>query len=142
MRKALSILAVAIAAAIAAPATSHAARYHYRASANTPAELSAGAAGYRFNPVPGEVTAGVVTGTVVGLGVSEGWWGATAAGVALPTTAAGAAAVGGVAGIGALALADAIVQPCRGFHAMFMLNRGACVNGHYVGYGPHRVVRR
>ena len=78
MHKILSILAVAVAAAIVAPAPSQAARY-YRASSNTPAELSAGAAGYWTNPAGAELAAGAVTGTVVGLGVSEGWWGATAA---------------------------------------------------------------
>ena len=54
----------------------------------------------------------------------------------LPTTAAGAAAVGGVAGVGAVALIDAAVQPCRGFHALFGMNHDECVNGVYVG--PHR----
>ncbi len=85
--------------------------------------------------------AGVVGGTVAGVGVSEGWWG-TAATAALPTTAAGAAAVGGVAGIGAIAAVDFMLEPCRGFAAMFDLSDGECVNGHYVGYAqpprPHR----
>jgi hypothetical protein len=88
-----------------------------------------------------EATVGVIGGTVIGLGISEGWWGSTAAGATLPTTAAGAA-LGGVAGIGAVAVVDAAVQPCRGFHAMFALNHGACENGHYVGYGPHVRYRR
>jgi hypothetical protein len=81
-------------------------------------------------------------GTVVGLGVSEGWWGATVAGTALPTSVAGAAAVGGVAGIGTVALIDAFTQPCYGFAALFDVNSGACVNGQYVGYQPRRVIRR
>ena len=55
----------------------------------------------------------------------------------MPTTAAGAAAIGGVAGVGAAALINAAVQPCRGFHAIFGLNRDECVNGVYVG--PRRV---
>jgi hypothetical protein len=88
-----------------------------------------------------EATVGVIGGTVIGHGISEGWWGSTAAGATLPTTAAGAA-LGGVAGIGAVAVVDAAVQPCRGFHAMFALNHGACENGHYVGYGPHVRYRR
>ena len=73
-------------------------------------------------------TAGVVGGTVVGLGLTEGWWGASPAiaGTALPTTVAGAAAVGGVAGIGGIALVDAAIQPCAGFHAMFLLNQDYC----------------
>jgi hypothetical protein len=92
--------------------------------------------------VPAEATVGVIGGTIFGLGISEGWWGSTAAGAALPTTAAGAAALGGLAGIGAVAVVDAAVQPCRGFHAMFGLNRGACENGYYVGYGPPIRYRR
>jgi len=74
-----------------------------------------------------------VTGTVIGLDVAEGRWGATAAGAALPATAAGAVAVGGVAGVGTVALIDAFVQPCRGF---------AALNGQYVGYRPRTVIRR
>lgn len=77
---------------------------------------------------------GVVGGTVMGLGLTEGWWGPTIAGVTFPTAAAGAAAVGGVAGIGGIALVDAAIQPCRGFHAMFMLNEGYCarLNGQQI----------
>lgn len=124
MRKRLAVLAVATAAAIAVPATSQAARYFYP----------------QPNAVaPAAVGTGVVTGTVIGLGVAEGWWGSTVAGAALPATTAGAAAVGGVAGIGTIALVDAFVQPCRGFAALFDLNSGACVNGQYVG---HRVTVR
>jgi len=82
--------------------------------------------------------AGVVGGTVIGLGLTEGWWGASPAiaGAALPTTAAGAAAVGGVAGIGAVALVDAAVQPCAGFHAMFLLNQDYCAqqNAQEIAY--------
>jgi len=69
--------------------------------------------------------AGVAAGTAFGLGISEGWWGA-AAGAALPATTAGAAAAGGVAGIGAVALVDAALQPCAGFHAMLDLNEQYC----------------
>ncbi len=82
--------------------------------------------------------AGVVGGTVVGLGLTEGWWGASPAiaGTALPTSAAGAAAIGGVAGIGGMALIDAAVQPCAGFHAMFLLNQDACAqqNAQAIAY--------
>jgi hypothetical protein len=97
----------------------------------------------QHNPAaPADVTAGVVSGTVIGLGISEGWWGATAADAALPTTAAGAAAVGGVAGIGMVAAIDSLVQPCRGFHALFNLSDGQCANGHYVGYLARHYYRR
>ena len=74
--------------------------------------------------------AGAVGGTVVGLGLSEGWWGSSAAvaGTALPATVAGAAAVGGVAGIGGAALIDAAIQPCRGFQAMLLMNEQYCAD--------------
>jgi hypothetical protein len=69
---------------------------------------------------------GVAGGTVLGLGLTEGWIGSTVAGAALPTAAVGAAAVGGVAGIGGVALVDAAIQPCAGFHAMLDLNEQYC----------------
>ena len=62
-------------------------------------------------PVAPAVGAGVVAGTVVGLGFSQGWWSAPAA----LGTAAGAAAVGGVAGIGTMALIHSVTTPCQGF---------------------------
>jgi hypothetical protein len=55
--------------------------------------------------------AGVVAGTVVGLGFAEAWWASPAA----LSTAAGAAAVGGVAGIGTMALIHSVTTPCHGF---------------------------
>lgn len=102
-------------------------------------------AGHRSYDYPAHTVApvaGVVSGTVLGLGTSEGWWGSTVAGVALPTTVAGAAVVGGVAGVGTVALVDAALEPCRGFAAMFNLSHGECVDGHYVGDAPSRPVRR
>jgi hypothetical protein len=105
--------------------------------------------GHAYGPPTGQQArtagafgAGVVGGTVSGLGVSEGWWGSTVAGVALPTTVAGAAAIGGLTGIGVVAAVDAFTQPCRGFAAAFGLNHGKCENGHYVGYAPRRPDRR
>lgn len=83
-----------------------------------------------------EVGTGAVVGTVAGVGVYNTWWGATAGGVLLPTTAAGAVATGGVAGIGTVALIDSVIQPCRGFHAVFGANKDSCVNGQYVGDRP------
>jgi hypothetical protein len=88
------------------------------------------------------VVGGAAVGTVVGVGLYNAWWGSSAAVSAFPATAAGAAAVGGVAGIGTIALIDAAVQPCRGFHAVFGANRGACVNGQYVGDMPRRMSSR
>lgn len=124
MRKVLYALsAAAIAAALATPSLAEP-RYHDDAAP------AVGAAG----------------GAVVGAGLSEGWWGTSAAvaGTAIPTTVAGAAAVGGVAGIGGAALIDAAVQPCRGFQAMFLMNERYCAEQNArqiaaqerVAYGP------
>ncbi len=79
---------------------------------------------------------GVAGGTVMGLGLTEGWWGPAIAGATFPTTAAGAAAIGGVAGIGGVALVDAAIQPCAGFHAMFLLNEDYCAqrNAQQIAY--------
>jgi len=114
----------------------------------TMAALATPASAYQDDRYPVEPyvapVAGAAVGTAVGVGLYNGWYGgAFAAG--LPATAAGAAVVGGVAGIGTIALIDAIVQPCRGFHALFDLSHGQCVNGEYVGDRPaprsHRSMR-
>ncbi|HET7847972.1 MAG TPA: hypothetical protein VFL51_02820 [Pseudolabrys sp.] len=126
MRKIIPMLAVAAAAAVATPALAQ--PDHYR--------------DYGYAARPAVVGAGVVTGTVVGLGFSEGWWGPTVAGTVFPTTAAGAAVVGGVAGVGTVALLDAAIEPCRGFQALLGLNKEACVNGQFVGYAPPPPPRR
>jgi hypothetical protein len=55
--------------------------------------------------------AGVVAGTVVGLGFSEGWWSSPAA----LGTVGGAATVGLVAGVGTMALIHSVTTPCHGF---------------------------
>jgi len=86
--------------------------------------------GYHY-PVAAGVVAGAAAGTTMALGAYNGWW--PEAG--LPATAAGSAAVGGVAAIGTLAMVDAVFNPCAGFHALFDLSHGECVNGQYVG--PH-----
>jgi len=87
-----------------------------------------------YPPAAG-VVAGVAAGTTVALGAYNGWW----AGAALPATTAGSIAVGGVAGIGALAMTDAVFNPCAGFHALFDMSHGQCVNGQYVGARGARV---
>lgn len=90
-----------------------------------------------YNPAaPAEVTTGAVAGTAVGVGVSEGWFGTSGVigeSSAVAASTAGAVTVGGVAGVGTVAALDAVFQPCRGFQALFGANKGACVNGHYVG---------
>lgn len=130
MRKLIAGLSVAAAiAAVAVPTMAS-------------AERAPGQGDYYPYAVP---AAGVATGAVVGFGLYNGWFGASPAiaGTALPTTAAGAATVGGIAGVGAVALIDGVFQPCRGFHALFGANKDACANGEYVGYQqrPVRVVR-
>jgi hypothetical protein len=126
MRKALMI-ATAAAALVSAPAF---------------------AAPYNDGYNPAEVGTGAVVGTVAGVGVSEGWFGATVAGTALPTTAVGAAATGGVVGVGTAAGIDAIIQPCRGVSALLGLNKAECgqrqaaIDAQYTGGSHRRVIRR
>lgn len=79
---------------------------------------------------------GAVVGTVAGIGLYNSWWGSSAAATSLGATATTSAVAGGVIGIGAAALVDAALQPCRGFHAMFDLSHGECVNGQWVGNRP------
>lgn len=82
--------------------------------------------------------AGAAAGTTVGLGLTQGWFGSGAFVSSLPASAAGAAAVGGVAGVGTVALIDAATQPCAGFRALmspflYAPGQSGCVNGQYVG---------
>ncbi len=121
MRKIFPILSIAAIAALATPAFAE-------PEAVNPNYGSA----YAVAPAVG----GVAVGTVVGVGLYEGWFGSSAAVAALPATAAGAAAVGGVAGVGTVVLLDAAIQPCRGFHALLGMNEHECVNGVYVGDQP------
>ena len=124
MRKVLCALTVAATAALALPSLANAQEYGYDRNGNWVA-----------------LGTGAVVGTVVGVGTYNGWWGSGAFASALPTTVAGAAVTGGVAGVGTIALIDAVAAPCRGFHAMFDLSDGECVNGQYAGYQPRRVRR-
>ena len=131
MRRFLPALTVAAAAVLATPAL--AAPYYSPVDENPNYST-----GTYVAPV-----AGLAVGTVAGVGLYNGWWGSGAVVSTLPTTAVGAAAVGGVAGVGTVALIDAAVEPCRGFQALLTMNRDQCVNGEYVGYGPpHRRVLR
>jgi hypothetical protein len=119
MRKALLALPIIAAAGFAAPAMAHDGYWN-------------GPNGY--TPAAG-VVAGAAAGTTVALGAYNGWW----AGAALPATTAGSIAVGGVAGVGALAMTDAVFNPCAGFHALFDESHGQCVDGKYVGARGARV---
>jgi hypothetical protein len=81
---------------------------------------------------------GVGVGTLVGVGLYEGWFGTSSFTTSnLATTAAGAATAGFIAGTGTVALIHAATTPCTGFHAL--LGGSGCVNGQYVG---ERVVYR
>jgi hypothetical protein len=96
---------------------------------------------------PYALPVGAVVGTVIGLNAYNGWWGnGSAFGASLPSTAAGAATTGFVAGIGTAALIDAATQPCAGFRALFAPfhpGPSGCVAGEYVGYNapPPRRMR-
>lgn len=82
------------------------------------------------HPHKATIVAGAVVGTVVGIGLYEGWWtGRTVAGL---TTTSGAVAGGFVAGVGTVALIHAVTTPCQGFQALMMISKG-CKNGVYVG---------
>lgn len=124
MRKILPILSIVAVAALATPALAE-------PETVNPNYGSA----YAVAPAVG----GVAVGTVVGVGLYEGWFGTSAAVAVIPATAAGAAVVGGVAGVGTIVLLDAAIQPCRGFHALLGMNEHECVNGEYVGDAPRRV---
>lgn len=119
-RAATSAAAIAIAAVMAGAFT-------------TPASAQWISENYEATPYVAPAT-GVVVGTLAGVGLYNGWYGSGATATSLGATAASSAVAGGVIGVGAAALVDAAIQPCRGFHAMFDLSHGQCVNGQYVGY--------
>ncbi len=125
MRKILCVLSLAATAALATPALAQPVDY--------------------YTPDTAALATGAAVGTVAGVGLYNGWWGNSTFVASLPTTAAGAAVAGGVAGVGTVVLIDAIFQPCRGFHALLGLNHGACADGEYVGDAArprHRISRR
>jgi len=86
--------------------------------------------------------AGAVVGTAVGVGLYNGWYGSSAAISAFPSTAAGAAVAGGIAGVGTVVLIDAVTQKCAGFQAILGMNKEYCVNGQYMPHGAPRQHRR
>jgi opacity protein-like surface antigen len=114
MRKTLIALsaAAALAATAASPAVANPRHHHHHQ-------------GWLTAPA-----VGAVTGTVVGVGLYEGWWGSSSFATSFAST--GGAITGGViAGAGTAALIHAATTPCQGFHALF--GGGGCVNGQYVG---------
>jgi hypothetical protein len=121
MRKILPLLSIVAVAALATPAFAEpeGVSPHY---------------GSAYAPVVG----GVAVGTAVGVGLYNGWYsGAFAA--SLPATAEGAAVTGGVAGVGAVALIDSVIERCSGFHALLNLSAGQCADGVYIGDAPRRI---
>lgn len=131
MRNAFYGLAIAATAALSVASAAHAQEYYAAAPYPNP------------NATGAELAAGAAVGTGVGVAVSEGAFTGTL-GAALPAGAVGAGVIGGVAGVGTVVGLDAALQPCRGFRALFDLNRANCVNGEYVGNLPvrQRVVER
>ena len=119
MRKAILALPIIAAAGFATPAMAYDGYWN-------------GPNGY---PPAAGVVAGAAAGTTVALGAYNGWWPEAA----LPATAAGAAVTGGVAAVGALAMTDAVFNPCAGFHALFDASHGQCVDGHLAGPRAARV---
>lgn len=81
------------------------------------------------NPNKPLIVTGAVVGTLVGIGLYEGWFSASTnaqLGV-FARTGAGAATGGFIAGVATVALIHAATTPCQGFHAIF---QGAgCRNG-------------
>jgi hypothetical protein len=115
MRKLLPFLAFAAAVAVATPAFAY------------PDER------YPVEPYVAPI-AGAAVGTAVGVGHYNGWYtGAFAA--SLPATAVGAAAIGGVAGIGTVALVEGLTAHCHGFGVIWT-PRDQCVDGVWVGDQP------
>ena len=88
---------------------------------------------------PGAVAGGAVVGTAVGVGLYNGWYGSGAFATSAGATAGTAVAVGGVAGIGAVALLEGVTAKCHGFGVLWTA-RSECVNGQYIGDGPRRRV--
>jgi len=93
----------------------------------------ASAGGKHKHPHKPLIITGAVVGTLVGIGLYDGWFSAstTQSVGQLARSGAGAATGGFLAGVATVALIHAATTPCSGFHAIF---QGAgCKNGRYVG---------
>lgn len=89
-------------------------------------------AGGKYHPNKPTIVAGVVVGTLVGVGLYEGWFASNAlTNSTLATTGAGAATAGFLAGVATVTTIHAVTTPCTGFHAIF--GGAGCKNGRYVG---------
>ncbi len=90
-------------------------------------------AGGKRNPHKPTIVAGVVVGTLVGIGLHDGWFGRNSSLVngTLARSTMGAVTGGFIAGVATIAMIHALTTPCQGFHALF---QGAgCRNGKYIG---------
>ncbi len=95
---------------------------------------SPASAGHKFNhPQKPLILTGAVVGTLVGIGLYEGWFGSSVTHNvgAFARSGAGAATGGFIAGVATVALIHAATTPCQGFHALF--GGSGCKNGRYVG---------
>jgi hypothetical protein len=88
----------------------------------------ASAGALKNHPHKATIVAGAVVGTVVGIGLHDGWW--TSKAWTAGTT--GAVAGGLVAGVATVTMIHALTTPCQGFQALAMMNKG-CKDGKYVG---------
>ncbi len=77
------------------------------------------------------VVIGAVVGTLVGIGLHEGWVGNSLIATRLGATTGGAITGGFVAGVAVATLIHAATTPCTGFHALF--GGKGCKSGKYVG---------
>lgn len=127
MRKIIPALAFAAAAtaALATPAL---------------AEIDSVNPNYANSYTLGPAVGGAVVGTAVGVGLYNGWYGSSAFVTSAGATAGTAIAVGGVAGIGTVALLEGVTAKCHGFGVLWT-PRSECVNGQWVGDGPVRRFR-
>jgi len=96
---------------------------------SAPAFAQDGPRGHR-NIAP---AAGVVAGTVAGVGLYNNWWG-NGAFTGLGATVGGSIAGGVLVGVAVATGIDAATTKCRGLHAL--AGGSGCVNGQYVGHGP------
>ena len=86
------------------------------------------------------IAGGALVGTAVGVGLYNGWYGSSAFATSAGLTAGTAVAVGGVAGVGTVALLEGVTAKCHGFGVLWTA-RSECVNGQWVGDGPVRRMR-
>ncbi len=95
---------------------------------------------FKHHPHKPTIVAGAVVGTVVGIGLYKGWFGASSSLTTstLASSAAGAATGGFIAGVATVALIHAATTPCQGFHAI--VGGSGCKNGKYVGKRRHAVL--